>query len=126
MIKLGIAALDVQTSALSGLMGNGILTIYGGKRPATPESDIGESIALCEIPLGILLLARPGTIETDYIEDVTALDSGNATWFRCRQGNIPIFDGKVGESNADLIVSSTKFIKDSIITLKKFTYTIGK
>ena len=123
------AACDAITLLLNA-GGAGVIEIYQGTQPAGPDSGIGVSTLLAEVPLAADAfgdaLAGVATAAGTPLEDASANAQGTAQWFRRRPWRgTAVFDGSVGTAApADLILNTTSIEIDGPVRITSFTFTI--
>jgi hypothetical protein len=133
LLQLSATARNNMLDGITSAVGSGgILRIYDGTggRPANVAAGIGTNVLLseatCGTPfagaasLGVLTLTVP-------ITDTAANATGTAVWFRIwkSDGTTAVLDGNVGTATADLIMSTTSFVTNAVITISAFTITAG-
>ena len=127
------AACDAIT-ALINAGGAGVIEIYQGTQPAGPDSGIGGSTLLAEVPLATDAfgdaLAGVATAAGTPLEDPSANFGGTAQWFRVKSGaGTAIFDGAVGTNppnTAELILNTTTITAGGPVRVTSFTFTVPR
>lgn len=119
------ATLTAQVTRLA----SGILRIYSGAQPATPETAASGTL-LAELTLG----ATAGDVSAGVMtaraitQDSAANNSGTAGWFRVLQSNGTSveFDGSAGEagSGAELILGESDIVAGGVVSVTSLTYTL--
>jgi len=107
-------------------LASGLIRIYTGTQPATPETAASGTL------LATLTLASTagsvsngvwtaGTIAGDTSADAT----GTAGWFRCLQSNgtTAEFDGAVSTTGAELNLNSVSIVAGGAVNITSLTYT---
>jgi len=99
-VRVSIASRNLELDALADSARNGLLQIFPGFQPATPEVDTRET-ALVTLQLGDPAFARAvdGKIKMrQTVGDKTVENSGKPAWFRIYQadGRTTVCDGKIG------------------------------
>jgi hypothetical protein len=125
-LNLSIAAANGQATALAALASGGMLVLYSGAQPATPETSIGASAALATFALGAPAFAAPvaGQITLNPPTPATVGSSGTAAWFRvyAADGVTPIFDGNVGTITGSAWAQSTSYSINQIVSANGNAY----
>ncbi len=125
---------------------NGILKIYSGGQPTTPDSAVsGTLLGSITIASGTFVpgseanglelgTASSGEIEKDSsVWSGLGVADGTAGWFRFYANatdsggastSLPRIDGSVGTSGADLNMSSTSIVTDATYTVDTFKFTM--
>lgn len=133
--------------SLKDIMQNGVLRIYSGSQPATPEAAVAGTL-LIEITVASGVFAHGaeanglefGDSVENYIEKCAdevwsgvGLSAGTAAWFRLcanptdnggSSTTLPRIDGTVGTSGADITISNTQIAVDATYTVDDFKLTI--
>ena len=126
------ACTEIVNSINTG--GAGTLTIYGGTQPANPEAAPGTS-SLATISLNNPAFSAPsaGIAALNLaqpVEDDMAEASGDAAWFRVRNGaGTAIMDGAVGQDppgTAELILNTTTIDAGGPVRITSFTFTVPR
>ena len=130
MIRLSDLAVNVQAAAVGALLDNGILTFYGGARPASVSEHPGSP------PLAILHFASPAFGEPDggviqslpLVPDTNTTGGAEATWFRASLADgEPAFDGTVAVAGADINLTATALIPPGgELHIASITYRVPK
>lgn len=128
-LKTSIVARNVELNALGPLANSGLLRIYSGSQPASPETAIGAQTLLAELELNATAFgaAANGVITANAITDDDDADaSGTAAWYRLvkSDGVTVLWDGSVGTSNADLVLNSVAIQQHARVSVTSFTYTL--
>lgn len=118
------AMLDTLTTPLAG----GLITVYEGSQPATPETAIGASVAKATCTLGTPAFgaAAAHVLTAAAITDDVATLAGTANWFRVwdAAGTTAYMDGEVGTSGCDMNLNSTALSAGGTLHLSAFTVTL--
>lgn len=123
--RTALTGRNASLDAMNTRLANGLIRIYTGSQPATPETAAsGTLLATLTLPAtagsvtGGVFTA--GTIVSDSSADAT----GTAGWFRVFQsdGTTVEFDGLVG---AELTLSSTSVVATGTVSITALTYTLG-
>lgn len=126
------------------VMNGGIIRVYGGGRPSTPDyppnaTELGRittegRVFLPDDPneAGLLLaLVSPGTLTNDGVWRLKGLTSGTATWWRWNWRNAdanaqsdwyPRVDGVM---NTELILSNNAITATTNVEIEQFVFTLG-
>jgi hypothetical protein len=128
-IKLSTVARNAAANAVVDLADDGYIRIYDGTQAANPQTAIGSQVLLAELRFGTPAFgaAATGTATAEAITaDVSANNTGTATWFRVLQsdGTTVLWDGTVSTSGADLnLASGTSITSGDNIAIDSMTYT---
>ena len=110
-----------------------IIRIYDGTPPANADAALSLNDPLVDLEMdgtaafGNASDANPGAIATAAtIQDGTAGDTGTATFFRIltQDAGTVRFQGTVGTSDADLILSTTSITTGSTVSISSATITL--
>jgi hypothetical protein len=120
------AGLDAALDRANAGAGPGTVKIYTGAQPANADvSDLTGYTLLITFTLAdpAFAAADAGVKDLDADPDMSAnaADTGTAGWARCEDsdGN-NVFDGSVGTSGTDFIITST-----SIVSGQEYKLTLG-
>lgn len=123
--RTALTGRNASLDAMNTRLANGLIRIYTGAQPATPETAAsGTLLATLTLPSTAGSVAggvfTAGTIVSDSSADAT----GTAGWFRVFQsdGTTVEFDGLVG---AELTLSSTSVVATGTVSITALTYTLG-
>jgi hypothetical protein len=124
-------AANTQLNALAVLANNGYLRIYNGVQPVSADTPISSQTLLSELRLSPTAFgsAIGGVLTANTIvDDTSANNTGTATWFRILKsdGSTVLFDGSVGLSNANLVMTDVDIRVGSRVSINSFTYTLPK
>lgn len=127
-VTLSAAAANAAADAICTLLDGGTVNIYSGVQPATADTAITTQTLLAEMtfanPAFGSAVAGVSTAHAMTAE-ADAPASGTATWFRAlTSGSAPVFDGSVGSSDADCILSTTSIVMHSTITITSCVLTV--
>jgi hypothetical protein len=114
------ARLDQITTAIGT---SGKIRIYSGTQPATGGT---ATTLLAEDALSATSApAASGQVLTlNAITTSNAVATGTATWFRIlTSANVPVIDGTVGTSGADLNLNTTSIVSGGPVAISSFTIT---
>lgn len=108
----------------------GQLRIYAGTPPADVNTALSDNDLLATLTMSdpAFGAASNGVATADTItSDTSADDTGTATFFRVGSVNsgtfTPVFQGSVGTSDADLVLSSTSITTGGTVSVSSLTYT---
>jgi hypothetical protein len=130
--RLTNLCVNTMADANSPLLNNGFLRIYDGTQPATGDTAITTQVLLAELRWNAataFAAASAGVAVANAITgDASANNSGTASWFRALKsdGTTAVFDGSVGTSNADLIMSSVTITAGQVVNVTAFQYILPK
>jgi hypothetical protein len=125
------AAAKAAADAVCALCNGGTIQVRSGTQPANADA----------APTGTLLVtltfsatafapagATGGQATANAIGAANAVATGTASWFRAfkSDGTTAVFDGSVGVSAADLILSSVALTSGGNVAVSSFTYTQTK
>ena len=122
------AAAKAATDAVCALCNGGTIQVRSGTQPANANAAATGSLlvtlgfsATAFAPAG----ATGGQATANAISAGTVATTGTATWFRALKsdGTTAVFDGSVGTSAADLILSSVSLTAGGQVSVSSFTYT---
>ena len=123
--RTSLASRNASLNAMATRLNSGILRIYTGAQPATPETAAsGTLLAECT------LNATSGTVMNGVFtagaitQDSSANNSGTAGWFRVFQSNGTTveFDGLAG---AELTMTNYDIVAGGTVSITALTYTLG-
>jgi hypothetical protein len=120
------ARLDQITSRVGT---SGLLRIYDGVQPASPDSAVTTQTKLAELTCNATAFAAAasgGVLTANAIANVNAIASGTASWFRLtNSGGTAVIDGTVGTSASDLIIDNTSINSGQQVSVSSLTITSG-
>lgn len=147
--SLNIKIQVIKGGSLKDIFKDGILKIYNGTQPSSPDSSIGGATPLVEITVasGTWVAGSPenglefGTASSGAIAKSSAVwsgtvaSSGTAGWFRFYANAsdagaadsthiYPRIDGSVGTSGRELNMSSTSLTAAATVTIDTFEITL--
>lgn len=137
-IKLGVDTAIAAADAAMGLVnvvGAGTLVVYSGTEPADPAEAITDQVALVvfTLPTPAFLPAvdavSGGRAVMDAVTPVSALEDGDAAWFRLIDGNDRvILQGSVSAplGGGDLTISSAEIITGIEVSVVSLSYVQPK
>ena len=139
-ISTGLVNAMVQTNSFGTLTSAGFLDLYSGSQPTTAD-DAETGTKLCSITTtsgtgGLVFgTAASGILpKSASVWSGVVLASGVAGWFRFygagkttgTNGTAYRFDGAVGLTGSDLVLTHTSLVKDTTLTIEQFTITQPK
>lgn len=120
------ARLDQITSRVGT---SGLLRLYDGVQPASPDSAVTTQTKLAELTCNATAFAAAasgGVLTANAIANVNAIASGTASWFRLtNSGGTAVIDGTVGTSGSDLIIDNTSINSGQQVSVSSLTITSG-
>ena len=127
-LKTSITSRNAELNALAALANSGILRVYDGTQPATPETAVSSQVKLAELTMNATAFASAsaGVLTANAITSATCLASSTAAWYRLLKsdGTTVLWDGSVGTASADLIFTSVAFASGTTISVSSLTYTL--
>lgn len=119
-LTLATATQNAGVEAMASLVDNdtneGVLRIYSGTRPSSANDGVGGADLLAEVELSDPAWDSPSAGEVNLLGtplNTVGITDGTATWFRLLDGgDNTVFDGDVGTSNDDLVVTTTSIVED--------------
>lgn len=115
---------------LGGQADAGIIRIYTGAKPATPETAASGTL-LAELTLNADAFgaAAAGTITANAItSDSAANATGTAGWFRVwkSDGTTPLWDGDVTATGGggDMTLNTISIVANAQVSMTSCTYTV--
>jgi hypothetical protein len=118
-------ALDVMANAGAGAA---TIEIRSGTQPANADAaDVGTVLATFTCADPAFEVSASGVLDLDANPDLstTASATNTATWARMKDSNgVVIFDGSVGTSSADFIITSTSIVSGQTVTLVSGALTL--
>lgn len=130
-LKYSAALKNAQMAAITAALGaNGLIRVYGGSQPASPDTAIGAQPLLAELDLSATAAAAPanGVWTASAIANGTgtaAASTGtNATFYRaCTSAGVGIVDGSVGVTGADLNLNNINIATGQVVSVTSWTLT---
>lgn len=125
-IKIAVATrnamLNTLTGAIDGGPSFGTVKVYTGTQPATADTALsGNTLLLtftCEDPSFAAASSGTATMDTSPVLSATAAATGTAAWARVADSTgATVFDGAVGTSGTDFVISSTSVTSGATVTL---------
>ena len=127
-MKMAINSRDVELNALAALMNSGLIKIYTGTQPATPETAVtGTLLGTLTMNATAFGSSASGVITANAITgDTTADATGTAGYFRILKSDATtaVLDGSVGTSGADLNLNSVAISAGAEIEVTSMTITL--
>lgn len=119
-----------HASTVTTIGNAGILRIYDGSQPATPDTAISTQTLLsshtCGSPFApAASSAHPSVLTANAIGSATAGNTGTAAWFRIvTSGATAVIDGTAGVgSTFDLNLNSTSITSGQNVAINSLTIT---
>ncbi len=119
--------------AVGALCNSGKLRVYSGAQPTDANTAIGAQVLLGEFTFGATAFGtaaysgsapnRLATITANSISDVTAGNSGTASFFRAvkSDGTTVVMDGSVGTSGCDLNLTDITITTNETMRVSSLT-----
>jgi hypothetical protein len=125
--KLSTIAANAAADAVTPLLAAGYLRLYDGTQPPTADTAVSTQVLLAELRYGTPAFgAAVNAIATAnaITPDASANATGTATWFRALKsdGTTVVFDGSVGTTAADLVLSAVAIAAGTAVSVTAFTY----
>lgn len=129
-VKYSTAAKNAALDAKGNLVGaSGLLRIYDGAQPASPNVAVGSQVKLVEFvtnAAGFATAASGGVLTARAIASAVGLAAGTAAWARlCDAGGVAIMDCTVGTSATDIILANTSITVSEPVSVSSLTITSG-
>ena len=102
------------------------ISIYGGTRPATPDTAAGSTALVTFTMTGAFGTVTSGVLTASTIPQSTATATGTASWARiATSGGTAIVDMDVSASGGggDIILGTTSIATGVIVQISSFTLT---
>lgn len=122
-------AASAAADAVLALLDGGFLRIYDGKKPANPDTPVGDQPLLAQLAFG----SPAFSASSDGVATATAITgeqdavAGTAKWFRTvATDETVVFDGWVGTSNADLVLDAVEVQRHAPVDVTALTYSQAK
>ncbi len=120
---------NTQADALTTLLASGYLRIYSGTQPATADTALSGNTLLAELRFNATAApaASGGVLTFNAITSDSSADaSGTATFFRALKsdGTTVLFDGSVGTSSANLVLSTTTITATQTVSCSSFSHDV--
>jgi hypothetical protein len=123
---LSDAAAGAAANAVCALCNGGTIQIRSGTQPANANAAATGTLLVTLTFSATAFAAAVANVATaNAIGSANAIATGTATWFRVLKsdGTTVVFDGSVGTSAADLILSSVAITSGGNVAVSSFTYT---
>lgn len=127
-LEYSIALNQARHAATVTAIGSaGLLKIYDGAQPATPDTAVTTQTLLsthtCGSPFApAASSAHPSVLTANVIGNATAVASSTASWFRIENsGGTPAIDGTAGTSGTDLILDNTSINSGQVVSITALT-----
>lgn len=124
---LSDAAAKAAADAVCALCNGGTIQIRSGTQPANANAAATGTllVTLSFAATAFGAASAAGVATANAIAAANAVASGTASWFRALKsdGTTAVFDGSVGTSAADLILSSVALSSGGQVTITSLTYT---
>jgi len=128
--KLSNIGANAAANAICALLNSGYIDIYDGTQPANADTSITTQVKLARLSFGVTAFgsAVNGVSTANSItSDSTADATGTATWFRaCKSDGSAVFDGSVGTSSANLVLSTVSITAGAVVGVTSCIYTESK
>lgn len=130
-VEYSIALNQARFASTVTQIGNaGLLKIYDGSQPATPDTAVGAQVLLsthtCGSPFApASSSAHPSVLTANAIGSATAAATSTASWFRITtSGGTAVIDGTAGVgSGFDLNLNSTSITSGQTVSITALTIT---
>ena len=128
-------AVNTEANALAALANGGYIDILSGTQPASGDTAVGSQVVLTSLGFSATAFgtASNGVITANAIASgmgsVGATMGGTAaTWFRVYKSDhtTALWDGSVGTSAANMILSTTTISTGLVVSCSSFTHTVAK
>jgi len=128
-LKTSIVSRNAELDALRVLANSGLLRLYDGTQPATPETAVTTQNLLAELTMNATAFgaSAAGVITANTITaDSDANATGTAAWYRLLEsdGTTVLWDGSVGTASADIGMNSVAIQIHAQVSVSSFTYTL--
>jgi hypothetical protein len=133
--KIAMAAAQAACDAIVDRLdtgGAGVLKIYDGSQPASPDTAVGAQVILAELPLTATAFGAAASnsgkataTAAAITTDTSANATGTASWFRAFNGaGTAIIDGTVGTSGCDLNLNSVAISAGAAVSISAWTFSV--
>lgn len=131
-VKLSALTKNARLDAITTKVGaNGVLNIYSGTQPASPDTAISTQVLLATLALNATFAppASAGVLTMNAISSGTgsvAAGSGGtpAAWFRItNSGGTAVIDGTVGLTGSDLNINNLSIATGQTVSVASGTIT---
>lgn len=129
--KFSNACVNAEADAIGGALNNGYIRIYDGSQPANADTAVSTQTLLAELRFGAdaFPAASAGVLTANAITaDSSANATGTAAWARIltSDGSTVYFDGTVGTSSANVVISTTSITSGTEVSCSSLTLTLSK
>src|SRR5947207_15293521 len=128
--KLANIGANAAADAVCALLNSGYIDIYDGTQPATADTAVTVQVKLARLTFGATAFssAVAGVATANAITSDSAADAtGTASWFRaCKSNGSAVFDGSVGTSSANLVLSTVSITAGALVGVSSCVYTESK
>jgi hypothetical protein len=115
-------------AGLTAVLGSGLVEIYTGAQPATPDVALSGQTLLATLTLNATPFGAPsgGTITANAITSGTAVATGTAAWFRVYKsdGVTAVIDGSAGTSGTDMILNDVNITMGATVAATSYTISM--
>jgi hypothetical protein len=127
-VIFSVAARTAKANAdLTSVGSAAVLSIYGGTRPATPDTAPGSTVLVAFTMAGAFGTAATGVITANAIPAGTVTLAGTAVWARLStSGSVAVVDFDVSTTAAgtgDIQLTTTTLAVGVSVTISSFTLT---
>lgn len=127
-VIFSVAARTAKANAdLTSIGSAAVLGIYGGTRPATPDTAAGSTVLVTMTMSGAFGTATSGVITANTIPSGTVTTAGTAVWARLStSGSTAVVDfdvSTVAAGTGDIQLTTTTLTVGVTVTLSSFTLT---
>lgn len=133
--KVSSARRAAMLNSITAAASSGILRIYSGAQPTDADTAVGAQVVLAELTMNATAFGSATSVaSTDSVltansitPDSSANATGTAAWFRLwdSAGTVPLIDGTVGTSAADLIINSVSISAGAAVSASSLTLTLA-
>lgn|SRR5215471_117450 len=122
---LSDAAANAAANAVTALCNGGTIEIRSGTQPSNAnQAATGTLLVTLTFAATAFGAAAAGVATANAIGSANAVATATASWFRAKgSGGATVFDGSVGTSAADLILSSVALTTGGNVAVSSLTYT---
>lgn len=126
--RRGIAALNAEANAVGRLLNGGVLRLYDGTQPESPDTQVTDQRVIAELRFGSPAFqpARRGMVTATPLEpDPAARTVGMPTWFRAlTPDGTPVYDGSAGVASTqpDLVLDRAMIPREAKVSVSLVTY----
>ena len=127
--RLSAAAANAQADALARLLDGGLLRIYSGVQPSSPEAGTGAAALIYEfrLPTPCAAASVIGAISFNPAPIERALVGGTMGWFRLLGSDeIPMLDGAIGIEDGELQVPMLTVAQNVRLSVDQLLYVIDR